>query len=72
MSTIVAIGATYELEGFALAGVKVIAAATDAEVAHAFSVLDDEVGMVILSPAAAKALGSAVAARRDVLTAVMP
>lgn len=72
MSRIVAIGATHDLEGFGLAGVKVVPAATDADVAEAWSLLDDEVGLVILSPAAAAALGPEVAVRTDVLTVVTP
>ncbi len=72
MNTIVAIGATHGLEGFALAGVKVIAAGTDTDVAHAWALLDDDVGLVILSPEAADALGAALTERHDMLTVVMP
>lgn len=71
MSSVVGIGATHEMEGFALAGVRVIPAATDTEVAVAWSGLDDEVGLVILSPAAAL-VRATLADRPGVLTVVMP
>jgi vacuolar-type H+-ATPase subunit F/Vma7 len=72
MSTIVGIGATQELEGFALAGVRVIPAATGAEVATAWSALDSDVGLVIVSPAAAQVLQTDKPDRPDVLVVVMP
>jgi vacuolar-type H+-ATPase subunit F/Vma7 len=72
MSTIVGIGATQELEGFALAGVRVISATTGAEVATAWSGLDSDVGLVILSPAAAQVLHARKPDRPDVLVVVMP
>lgn len=49
MSTVVGIGATHEMEGFALAGVRVIPAASAAEVTAAWAELDADVGLVILS-----------------------
>jgi vacuolar-type H+-ATPase subunit F/Vma7 len=72
MSTVVGIGATHEMEGFALAGVPVIPAATDAEVAAAWTGLGEDVGLVILSPAAARQLRHELDSRRDVLALVMP
>ena len=72
MSAVIGIGATHEMEGFALAGVHVISAATDAEVDAAWTGLDDAVGLVILSPAAARHLEGKLDARADVLTVVMP
>ncbi len=72
MNRIVAIGATHETEGFALAGVLVIAASTDAEVTAAWAGLDGDVGLVILSPAASRGLQDRLGSRQDLLTAVMP
>jgi vacuolar-type H+-ATPase subunit F/Vma7 len=72
MSTVVAIGATHEMEGFALVGVHLVTAATDAEVAAAWAALDGDVGLVVLSPAAARALEAELRSHRDVLTVVMP
>lgn len=71
MSAIIGIGATHELEGFALAGVRIIPAATDEEAILAWSGLGDDVGLVLLSCAAADSLGSLIAARDEILTAVM-
>lgn len=72
MSTVVAIGETHEIEGFALAGVKVIDAATNATILDAWRKLDDDVGLVILSPMAAETLGRMLPDRPDTLTVVMP
>ena len=72
MNTVAAIGATHEIEGFALAGVRVIQAGADAEVIAAWAELGDDIGLVILSPAAALVLDGQLAERPEVLTAVMP
>ena len=56
MSGVVGIGQTHEIEGFALAGVRVISASTDAEITAAWAGLGRDVGLVILSPSAAKTL----------------
>ena len=72
MSTAVGIGATHEMEGFALAGVRVIRAASDAEVNAAWAGLDADVGLVILSADAGRQLRTVLDSRTDVLTAVMP
>ena len=72
MSAIVAIGATDEMEGFALAGVRVVPAAAEAEVTGAWKELADDVGLVILSPTAAEGLAGELDTRPDVLTVVMP
>jgi vacuolar-type H+-ATPase subunit F/Vma7 len=72
MNRVVAIGATHEMEGFALAGVQVIPAATKAAVTAAWTGLDHDVGLVILSPATAEQLGPDIASRSDLLTVVMP
>ncbi len=72
MGTVVAIGETHELEGFALVGVTVVATKTQADVIDAWKLLDPEVGLVILSPAAAATLGSMLDDRPDVLTVAAP
>ncbi len=72
MSRIVGIGATHEMEGFALAGVHVIPASTDAEVTAAWAGLDSDVGLVVLSPAAFQEIQDGLDSRPDLLTVVMP
>jgi vacuolar-type H+-ATPase subunit F/Vma7 len=72
MSTVAAIGETHELEGFALAGVAVIAAATRTQVIDAWQNLDPGVSLVILSPAAGETLDQMLADRPDTLTVAMP
>ncbi len=72
MNTIVAIGATHEIEGFALAGVDVAIATTDDELTRAWRELDENVGLVILTSCAADRLEFLLDERPDVLTAVMP
>ncbi len=71
MGTVVALGDARELQGFALAGARVVAASGD-EVLDAWRRLDDEVGLVILSGDAAERLDGVLAERPDVLTAVVP
>ena len=56
MGTVVAIGEAAAVMGFALAGARVIAAATPAAVAEAWRSLDDDVSLVILTPAADRAV----------------
>ena len=72
MSTVVAIGADSALEGFALAGVQIIVAEADADIAAAWDRLNDEVGLVILSAPAAQLLEARLDSRPDLLTVVMP
>ena len=72
MNTVVAIGETSELDGFALAGVRVVAAATDAAVMAAWQDLDHDVGLVILSSAAADILRPILPDRPDTLTVTTP
>lgn len=71
MNRIVGIGAAHEIEGFALAGVHVSAASTDAAITAAWEELDSDVGLVVLSPAAAEVLGDQLGSRQDLLTVVM-
>ena len=72
MSTVVALGRDHRLVGFVLAGVRVIDAATDAEIERAWDDLDDDVGLVILSADAADRLQPNLANRPDVLTVELP
>ena len=72
MSRVVALGEDHRLVGFALAGVRVVRATTDAEIQRAWQRLDPDVGLVILSEFAAQRLGAALDDRPDVLTAVLP
>jgi len=72
MSTVVALGRDHRLVGFVLAGVRVVDAATEAEIERAWDNLDDDVGLVILSADAAAALRPNLADRPDVLTVELP
>jgi vacuolar-type H+-ATPase subunit F/Vma7 len=72
MSTVAAIGATHEFEGFALIGVSVITATDESQVLDAWRRLDDEVGLVILSRDAVGILRPMLADRPHTLTVVMP
>jgi vacuolar-type H+-ATPase subunit F/Vma7 len=71
MATVVALGDSRELDGFALAGARVMVACDD-DVVAAWHDLDDEVGLVILTDRAARLLSDELVARPDVLTAVLP
>jgi len=72
MKAVVAIGADPRLDGFALAGVRVLAAGTGAEVEEAWAALGPDVGLIILSAAAATTLEPVLDDRPDVLTVVLP
>ncbi len=56
MSTVVAIGEEQRVRGFALAGVGVVPAADETAARGAWAALADDVGLVILTPAAAHGL----------------
>lgn len=72
MARVAAIGELTRVQGFALAGVVVLVAADPEAVRTAWSSLDDDVAVVVLTPAAAAALGDEPASRRWPLTVVMP
>ncbi len=72
MSTVSAIGESQELEGFALVGVSVKVAADKDSFIRAWRHLGDDVGLVILSAAAAETLTPLFGDRRETLTVVMP
>jgi vacuolar-type H+-ATPase subunit F/Vma7 len=69
---IVAIGEEALIIGFALAGVVVCPAAHAEAVRAAWRDLGPDDALIILTPAAAEALGDDVARTRPPLTAVMP
>ena len=71
MATVVALGDSRRLDGFALAGARVVTAGDD-DVVEAWHDLDDGVGLVILTAPAAQLLRDELAARPDVLTVVLP
>jgi vacuolar-type H+-ATPase subunit F/Vma7 len=56
MSRVAAIGEEQRVRGFALAGVDVMTAANETAARAAWEALDAEVGLVILTPAAAHGL----------------
>jgi vacuolar-type H+-ATPase subunit F/Vma7 len=56
MSTVVAIGEEQRVRGFALAGVSVMAVTDESAARAAWEALDGDVGLVILTPAAAQSL----------------
>ena len=68
----VALGADAELVGFVLAGVEVLPAGTDDELRRAWATLDDDVGLVVVSPRAAEILGDELDARPTTLTVMTP
>jgi vacuolar-type H+-ATPase subunit F/Vma7 len=72
MGRIVAIGEEAHIMGFALAGVVVYPATDVGAVRAAWEGLRPDDALVILTPAAAEALGDEVARTRPPLTAVMP
>lgn len=72
MSTAVALGRDHRLVGFALAGVRVVNAASEDEIARAWEHLGDDVGLVILSADAADTLRPRFTDRPDILTVELP
>jgi vacuolar-type H+-ATPase subunit F/Vma7 len=72
MGSVVALGESHGLEGFALVGVEVRRVAGPDDVRSVWEHLDDQVSLVILSQAAADVLAERLADRPDVLTAVLP
>jgi vacuolar-type H+-ATPase subunit F/Vma7 len=71
MTRIVAIGSELELAGYALAGVGVEEADGPEAAQRAWAELGDDVGLVLLTAEAARALADR-AARRDLLCVVLP
>lgn len=71
MGTVAALGEHMRVRGFALAGVEVFAAEGGEDVRAAWRSLPEDVSLVIVTPAAAGALGAELEEARF-LTAVMP
>jgi vacuolar-type H+-ATPase subunit F/Vma7 len=72
MSTVVAIGEEQRVRGFALAGVDVRTTADADSARAAWEALDADVGLVILTPAAAAALRPALASAPRRLCVELP
>ena len=70
MSNVAVLGERHRVEGFALAGASVIVAADAEAVREAWARLPDGVDVVVLTPAAAAAIGDSRAPRP--LTVVLP
>jgi vacuolar-type H+-ATPase subunit F/Vma7 len=71
VGTVVALGERRDLDGFALAGARVVTA-SGAGVIEVWRHLDDDVGLVILTESAARTLDDELDDRPDVLTVVVP
>lgn len=72
MGSVIALGESHELDGFALVGADVVHVDDPTLVRTAWAELDDDVGLVVLTGAAAEALGDLLDERPEVLKAVMP
>lgn len=72
MARVAALGEHVVVAGYALAGAVVLPADGDLEVRSAWEGLPEDVGVVILTPAAARCLGEAVASSSYPLTVVIP
>jgi vacuolar-type H+-ATPase subunit F/Vma7 len=72
MSRAVAIGDELRLAGYALAGAEVRHAVAPPEIEAAWAGLDDEVGLVVLTPESYAVLEQRLAERGDVVWAVVP
>ncbi|MFD0274261.1 V-type ATP synthase subunit F [Kitasatospora sp. NPDC127111] len=72
MGAVAAIGERTRVAGFALAGVTVLVAERPQEVLDAWADLPEGTALVIVTPAAARALGPERLAATRPLTAVMP
>lgn len=69
---VAALGEEPLVAGFALAGALVVPAGTAVEVVSAWAALPSDVALVVLTPAAAAALGDELPGPSSRLTAVMP
>jgi vacuolar-type H+-ATPase subunit F/Vma7 len=72
MSRAVAIGEAARVAGYALAGVEVSPVESPAAALSAWRALDDDTQLVLLTPAAAAALGGELAATADRIWVVLP
>lgn len=67
-----ALGELVRVQGYSLVGALVLPAEDDAQVRMAWEDLPDDVGIVVLTPRAASALGDLTRAEELPLTVVMP
>ena len=72
MSRVVAIGERELVDGYGLAGVQVLPVADAASARRAFAEVENDAGLVILTPAAAAALGRRLAEARRLVWVVLP
>ena len=72
MTRIGALGESAKVQGFALAGALVFASDNGGEMESAWDTLPDDVGVLILTPAAAKRLAARLDERPHLLPVVMP
>ena len=72
MSDVAAVGALPQVAGFALAGARVYPADTAEQARAAWQAMPDTVGVVILTDAAAEAIGADRMATQAPLTIVLP
>jgi len=70
--TVAALGEQSLLEGYRLAGASIHAAETDDEVRQAWTALQGNAAVVILTPRAAGVLGAVLSDRRSPMTVVLP
>jgi vacuolar-type H+-ATPase subunit F/Vma7 len=72
MSRIVALGERARVHGFALAGATVVVAEDVADVIGAYEALEADVGLLLMTPAAAEVVASRLGERPRLLAVVMP
>jgi len=70
--TVAAIGEPALLAGYGLAGVRILAGSTDAEILNAWTALPADTAFVILTPRSAQALETALSDPRSPMTVVLP
>jgi vacuolar-type H+-ATPase subunit F/Vma7 len=71
-STVAAIGSPVDVAGFGLAGAVVLPAEDDDEARRAWQSLSDDIAVVILTEAAARAIGADRTGHAAPLTVVIP
>lgn len=69
---VVALGEQSLVEGYPLAGARAVVAESDEDVRREWAALPDDVGVVLLTPRAARALADELADPGRPMTAVLP
>ncbi|MEZ5230695.1 MAG: hypothetical protein R2710_29705 [Acidimicrobiales bacterium] len=72
MSTVVALGESHELDGYALAGARVVRSHSATQLVEAFEALEEEVGLVLLTRWSADILRDQLSERPRLLQVVLP